>query len=692
MCDGSPAGVAEALDMLDRALDHLTAVDVASLPAAVQAQALRALERAEAKHTVARARVLGAFAGQGGFEDDGHGSARAWLKWQTRVTHGAAAGAVAWARRLAAHPVIAAALGAGELSSSWARQVCGWTDRLPEARRGDADEILAGAARGGADLASLAGLAREMYERCVPVGDQDDGFEDRWFRLGITFRGAGRAEGDLTAGCAAALAAVLEALGKKAGPEDVRTGAQRRHDALEEACRRLIRAGMVPARAGQPNHVLVHLTLAQLRGLPGASAAEDAWAVARASQPGWLTGPAAEAALCDATVVPVVTGHVDDAALDRLADAFLRSHHPGAHTGGQPGQPADGPGRRPDGDSAASTARADTGSDHLVGDHAGSDSAGNGRTGNGRTDGNHAGSGQAGNGRASSGFTGNGQADGDRAGNDSAGNDSAGDGRADGGRAGGGRAGGGFADPDGGRPPGPPGTPVRRTTAPGPGTSASGAGHGFRPPGSGSAAPAARTEGTEPGSGPPTTGIGPPTTRSGLPTAGIGPPAGGPGPRPLSPAARDRLRRALLGLAADVLSGPDGLAARLRAALDGRPLTTVSLPLDIGAATETIPAHLRRAATTRHPHCAFPGCEQPATVCDIHHLIPRASGGPTSLANLVPLCGFHHLIAIHRWGWTLALHPDGTTTATSPDRTRTLHSHGPPSHSPSGHDPPRQAA
>jgi hypothetical protein len=145
-----------------------------------------------------------------------------------------------------------------------------------------------------------------------------------------------------------------------------------------------------------------------------------------------------------------------------------------------------------------------------------------------------------------------------------------------------------------------------------------------------------------------------------------------------------KMRQGILGLMA-----PE--RARLRAALGGRPLTTASLPLDIGAATETIPAHLRRAATTRHPHCAFPGCDQPASVCDIHHLIPRARGGPTELPNLVPLCSFHHLTAIHRWGWALTLHPDGTTTATSPDHTRTLHSHPPGSHSPPGHSPPSHA-
>jgi hypothetical protein len=54
--------------------------------------------------------------------------------------------------------------------------------------------------------------------------------------LGVTFGGAGRLTGDLTPGCSAALSAVLEALGKPAGPEDTRTAPQRRHDALEEAC------------------------------------------------------------------------------------------------------------------------------------------------------------------------------------------------------------------------------------------------------------------------------------------------------------------------------------------------------------------------------------------------------------------------------------------------------------------------
>jgi hypothetical protein len=255
VCDPQqPLSVGAALVTLDRALDALNAADVASVPAAVQAQALRALERAEAKHTAARARVLAAFAVQDGYEDDGQGSARMWLRWQTRVTKAAAAGTVGWMRRLAAHPVIAAALAEGEISASWARAVCGWSDRLPQGTREDADQILAATAAGGAELADLAGLAQQMYER-AQMGQPDadeDGLDDRRLLLDLTFGGAGRLTGDLTPGCAAAVTAVLEALGKPGGPEDTRTVTQRRHDALEEACRRLIASGMLPERAGQP--------------------------------------------------------------------------------------------------------------------------------------------------------------------------------------------------------------------------------------------------------------------------------------------------------------------------------------------------------------------------------------------------------------------------------------------------------
>jgi hypothetical protein len=141
-----------------------------------------------------------------------------------------------WMRRLSCHPAVRDALAAGRISASWARHVCEWSDLLPERYRGDADAMLLEAAAAGVGLADLGALAEEM-RRSLALPDRDgDGFEDRRVRLATTFGGAGKLDGDLTPGCAAAVQAVLDALGKKAGPEDTRTKSQRNHDALEEAC------------------------------------------------------------------------------------------------------------------------------------------------------------------------------------------------------------------------------------------------------------------------------------------------------------------------------------------------------------------------------------------------------------------------------------------------------------------------
>ena len=71
--------------------------------------------------------------------------------------------------------------------------------------------------------------------------DQDPGreFADREVKLATTIGGAGVMHGDLTAECAAAVAAVLDALAAPAGKEDDRTKGQRYHDALAEAMRPL---------------------------------------------------------------------------------------------------------------------------------------------------------------------------------------------------------------------------------------------------------------------------------------------------------------------------------------------------------------------------------------------------------------------------------------------------------------------
>jgi hypothetical protein len=494
------ASTGDALAAIRAGLSFLARADAASLPVDELSGCLKELELAESIHTAARARVMSAFNSQSGFEADAARSTKGWLVWQTRITRGAAAGAMGWMRRLAVHAAVAEALAAGEISASWARQVCMWSEMLPPDVRDDADAILLDAARRGADLPDLSALAEEMYRRTAPPdGEDDDGFGDRSLRLDIHFRGAGKLTADLTPECAAALSAVLESLGKKAGPEDDRTQEQRHHDALEDACNRLVASGCVPDRAGQATQIQLHMTLDQLRSLNGAADAEAAWAAAKGGangQAGWVSSrAAAEAYACDAKITPIVTGTVSPAALAQMTDACLRA--------------LDGTGQR----GAACT-------------------CGN-------------------------------------------------------------------------------------CTCPA-------------------------------------------------------------GPATLSPETRARLQDTLLRYAADVLSGPEGLAACLRfSSLDGQ-FPSVSLPLDVGAATSQVPEHIRRAVIARDQHCAAPGCSQPPSACHVHHLIPRSQGGTTSVSNCYLLCPFHHLVVIHRWGWTITASADGTVTMTSPDGTREYHSHSPP--------------
>ncbi len=442
-------GPAEALACLSAALDYLAHADAAGWSAGSQADCLRALAVAEARQVAAQARVLAAFSVPGGgLAGDGQGSARVWLSWQAQATRRAAVSQVSWMRRLQAHPLVAAALGDGELSVSWARQVCDWSDRLPPACRGDADRRLLSAAGSGADLAGLSGLAEELVRRHgLPDGD-GDGFGDRRVRLAPTFGRTARLDGDLTARCAAAVDAVLGSLSVRRGPEDLRTVGQRQHDALEEACLRLLGADCLPQRAGQPVRLELSISLDELAAGGAGSAG----------------GPGAA---CDAVIQATVTGHPDHDLLARLA----------------------GSGQSPD--------------------------------------------------------------DGDR-------------------------------------------------------------------------------------------------------------------------------DEALLAQAIALLSGPSGRAAALRRGLAGIPGAAVSLPLDIAGTLDTIPVHLRRAVRQRDQHCRFPGCDLPPAACDVHHIIHRKDGGRHALANLTLLCRFHHLVAIHRWGWQFTLHADGTTTAVSPDGSKTLHSHPPP--------------
>ena len=168
-------GPAEALAFLRAGLDYLAHADPADWPAGVQADCLRALAVAEARHAAAHARVLAAFSVPGGgLAGDGHRSPRTWLTWQTRATRRAATVQAARMKDLQAHPLIAAALAGGTLPLSWARQLTDWSGQLPAGCQHDADGLFLAAADRGATLADLFTLFGEL-RRQYATADTDPG-------------------------------------------------------------------------------------------------------------------------------------------------------------------------------------------------------------------------------------------------------------------------------------------------------------------------------------------------------------------------------------------------------------------------------------------------------------------------------------------------------------------------------------
>jgi hypothetical protein len=346
------ADAAEAIAMIRSGLRFLATADATQMPAETQARCLIALEQADAMSTAARASVLAAFIAAQGYRDDGDYSARAWLMHHTRVTKATACEHGGWSRRTGTHPRVMAALATGDIvSKSFARALCGWTDRLPEDCRDNADAILVSAAQMGMDLQDLLALAAEIEARSRPDVPDEDGprFEDRAVKLETTFGGAGVLTGDLSPECAAVVAAVLDALSAPRGAEDDRTHEMRYHDALEEACRRLVAAGLLPERAGQPVHAAAHIHLKDLTDLDVGSELQKQWtenvraewAAARAAASAggsdgaaWLEGQAAEGFACDASVTPVVFGTVDIGVMEQLVRLCvqLAGHGPGRCT------------------------------------------------------------------------------------------------------------------------------------------------------------------------------------------------------------------------------------------------------------------------------------------------------------------------------------------------------------------------
>jgi len=90
--------------------------------------------------------------------------------------------------------------------------------------------------------------------------------------------------------------------------------------------------------------------------------------------------------------------------------------------------------------------------------------------------------------------------------------------------------------------------------------------------------------------------------------------------------------------------------------------------LNLGDTTRLANRAQRRVLRALYPTCAIPRCATRYAHTEIHHITWWEHGGPTNLANLLPLCAHHHH-RIHTEHWQLTLAPDRTLTITHPNGT-----------------------
>lgn len=116
-------------------------------------------------------------------------------------------------------------------------------------------------------------------------------------------------------------------------------------------------------------------------------------------------------------------------------------------------------------------------------------------------------------------------------------------------------------------------------------------------------------------------------------------------------------------MGADSLISPD-LLRELAVGASMRPLIIAAgAPAEPGYRPSRALAEFVRA---RDLTCRAPGCDRPATDCDLDHTVPWSDGGATHRSNIKCLCRFHHLAKTF-WGWRDRQLPDGTVIWTLPD-------------------------
>ena len=237
-------------------------------------------------------------------------STRAWLQSVARLSAYDAGQRMLVGRSLASAPVLAEAVEDGAVGHDSARIIASTLHDLADRHRAPAERILVDLAM-AAPPAKVAVAARQIKLSTFCTEQREEAEQrrlaSRHLSIAATFGGMVAVSGLLDPVAGEALYKVINAMAAPAGPDDDRTPAQRRADALAEIARHMLGCPGLPDNGGDRPQVVVTLDFDTLREGVGGATLE---------QTGLDIGPAAlRRVACDAGVIPAVLSG-DGAVLD----------------------------------------------------------------------------------------------------------------------------------------------------------------------------------------------------------------------------------------------------------------------------------------------------------------------------------------------------------------------------------------
>jgi hypothetical protein len=207
---------------------------------------------------------------------EGNMTAASWIARTCKMSVTSAHDRLRVGEQLESLPKVASALASGEIGYQSASQLARLREKLGDKRELFNEEEMLGFAR-DFSVRHLRELCDQAWHVVDPDGffkDAEENYTRRRLHISQMADGMHRVDGLLDPVTAAALKTVIDPLARRKGPEDERTAAQRRHDALGEAVHHAMDQGTLPRRNGVRPHINVTTTIEGLRNAVGVPPAD----------------------------------------------------------------------------------------------------------------------------------------------------------------------------------------------------------------------------------------------------------------------------------------------------------------------------------------------------------------------------------------------------------------------------------